>query len=466
MPKLENKRELHTRFFLLVCFIAAIGGFLFGFDTAVISGALPFVVNQFHLGSGMEGWFVSSALLGCILGVAFTGKLTDMYGRKKMMLVSAILFTLSAIGCMMAMNASLLISSRLIGGIGIGMASMICPLYISELSPPALRGRMVALYQLAITIGIVTAYFTNAYILKFDASSVMSGWLRHILIDDKWRGMIGLGLVPSLFFFFCLFAVPESPRWLLLKGQEEDARLQLEKIISSEQASKEIEEVKSVIVEERKNRATLFSKPYHRALFIGLALPFFSQVSGINAIIYYGPSILDKAGFSMGDAFGGQVIIGVINVLFTLVAIFTVDKWGRKPLLLLGIGGAVLSLLFIGAFFKMGITGGPWILLFLLLFISCFAFSFGPVCWIVIGEIFPNAIRGRAMSLAMLSLWIANFMVGQMTPWMLKSNTWGPSATFWTFAVLCAPAIWLTIKYIPETKGRSLEDISSELEMG
>ena len=188
-------------------------------------------------------------------------------------------------------------------------------------------------------------------------------------------------------------------------------------------------------------------------------MPFLSQVSGINAIIYFGPSILDKAGFSLGDALGGQVTIGIINVLFTFVAIFTVDKWGRKPLLILGISGAVFALVVLGILFKLNIVQGHWILTFILLFIACFAFSFGPVSWIIISEIFPTSVRGRAVSLATLSLWIANFFVGQLTPLMLKSDNWGPAATFWTFAVLCAPALWLTLKLIPETKGKSLEDI-------
>ena len=402
----------------LICFIAAMGGFLFGFDTAVISGALAFVVKDFHFNALMEGWFVSSALLGCIFGVLFAGRLSDVYGRKKIMLLSACLFFLSAIGCMLAGSAPVLISFRLIGGLGIGVASMICPLYISEVSPPSFRGRMVALYQLAITIGIVAAYFSNA-------------WLQR-LVTDPWRSMIGLGTLPAFLFLTGLFFVPESPQWLELK----------------EKPHNETGDIKQ-----------LFSPTYRTALIIGLALPFLSQVSGINAVIYYGPAILDKAGFSLGDALGGQVIIGFVNVLFTVIAIFTVDKWGRKPLLYTGIAGAVLSLLIIGLLFRSGAASGPWILTFILLFIACFAFSFGPVCWIIISEIFPGAIRGQAMSLATLSLWVANFLVGQLTPLMLRNPHWGPAATFWTFAILCAPGFWLTRKLIPETKGRSLEQI-------
>jgi len=449
----------NKKYFFMVCFIAALGGFLFGFDTAVISGVLQFVVKDFHFSLLMEGWFVSSALLGCILGVSAAGKLSDMYGRKKIMILSASLFFISAIGCMLAANSTLLISFRLIGGLGIGVASMICPLYIAEFSPSNFRGRMVTLYQLAITIGIVSAYFTNVYFVKVSTNNSFSGWLHYIITQDVWRSMIGIGMIPAFIFLICLFLVPESPRWLLLKGREKEAFKYLQKINTPVAAQNEINDIKKNIKEESGSIKELFSPVYRTALIIGLALPFLSQVSGINAIIYYGPSILDKAGFSLGDALGGQVTIGIVNVLFTFVAIFTVDKWGRKPLLILGISGAVIALVVIGILFKMNVTEGPWILVFILLFIACFAFSFGPVSWIIISEIFPTAVRGRAMSLATLSLWIANFFVGQLTPLMLKSDSWGPAATFWTFAVLCAPGLWLTWKLIPETKGKSLEEI-------
>jgi SP family arabinose:H+ symporter-like MFS transporter len=455
----QNKVIPNKRYFFLVCFIAAIGGFLFGFDTAVISGVLGFVSKDFHFSLFMEGWFVSSALLGCVIGVAAAGKLSDRFGRKKIMLMSASLFFISALGCMLANNSGLLILFRLIGGLGIGVASMICPLYIAEFSPSHFRGRMVALYQLAITLGIVAAYFTNAYLVNVSIHNNFTGLLHWIVTVDVWRSMIGIGMIPAFLFLFLLFLVPESPRWLVMNGKEIEAIKHLQKVTTKGAAIEEVTEIKESMKGETGSLKELFSPVYRVALIIGLALPFLSQVSGINAIIYFGPAILDKAGFSLGDALGGQVTIGIINVLFTFVAIFTVDRWGRKPLLLLGISGAVLSLLILGFLFKLNVLEGPWILIFILLFIACFAFSFGPVSWIIISEIFPTSIRGRAMSLATLSLWVANFFVGQLTPLMLKSNHWGPAATFWTFAVLCAPGLWLTWKLIPETKGKTLEDI-------
>ncbi|MBC7826421.1 MAG: sugar porter family MFS transporter [Chitinophagaceae bacterium] len=457
---ITTRPAIHKKYFFMVCFIAAMGGFLFGFDTAVISGALPFVVKDFALDSLMEGWFVSSALLGCIIGVAFSGKLSDIIGRKNVMIISAGLFFVSAIGCMLAGNIFWLISYRLVGGLGIGVASMICPLYISEIAPSHFRGRMVALYQLAITIGIVTAYFSNAYLVKLSGDHSFTGWLDYIIEEDIWRSMIGIGLLPSVLFWAGLFFIPESPRWLVLKGRDKKGYNTLLKI-DPISAGKEMSAIQQSMQEEKGSLRQLLSPVYRTALIIGVTLPFLTQVSGINAVIYYGPSILDKAGFSLGDAFGGQVTIGLVNVIFTFVAIFTVDKWGRKPLLILGISLAVFALLFIGFLFYANVTEGPWILIFILLFIASFAFSFGPVCFIIISEIFPNKVRAQAVSLATLALWIGNFFVGQLTPIMLKSPGWGPAATFWTFAVLCAPALYITINFIPETMGKSLEEIEA-----
>jgi SP family arabinose:H+ symporter-like MFS transporter len=443
----------------LVCMVAALGGFLFGFDTAVISGTISLVKDDFGLNPVSEGWFVSCALLGCIIGVSFSGKLSDKYGRKVVLIISAVLFLASAIGCMYANSFTALIVFRLIGGLGIGVASMVSPLYISEFAPSQLRGMMVSLYQLALTIGIVLAYFSNAYLADHASTAYGTEALTRIFSTEVWRAMLGLGAVPAIIFLICLFLVPESPRWLLLKGQERKAAEILAKIDGPEAARHEIEAFNAQGADNNTSLGELFKPVYRKALWIGLLLPFLSQVCGINAVIYYGPRILEQAGFTLNSALGGQVTIGLVNVVFTFVAIFTVDKWGRRPLLFVGIGGAVVSLIIIGALFALGITSGPWILLFILAFIACFAFSFGPVCWVVVGEIFPNAIRGKAMALATLSLWVGNFLVGQLTPVMLEGL--GSSWTFWLFALCCSPALWLTWKMIPETKGRSLEDIEA-----
>jgi SP family arabinose:H+ symporter-like MFS transporter len=448
-----------SMYLYLVCLVAALGGFLFGFDTAVISGTISLVKNDFGLDPVSEGWFVSCALLGCIVGVSFSGKLSDKYGRKIVLILSAVLFLASAIGCMLSASFTVLIVSRLIGGLGIGVASMVSPLYISEFAPSRLRGMMVSLYQLALTIGIVLAYFSNAYLADHTATAYGTESMTRIFSTEVWRAMLGLGALPAGVFLLSLFLVPESPRWLLLQGREQKAADILVRIDGAEAAEREIRAFKAQGDDNESSIKELFTPVYRKALWIGLLLPFLSQVCGINAVIYYGPRILEQAGFTLNNALGGQVTIGLVNVVFTFVAIFTVDKWGRRPLLFVGIGGAVIALLIIGALFAFGITSGPWILIFILAFISCFAFSFGPVCWVVVGEIFPNAIRGKAMALATLSLWVGNFLVGQLTPVMLEGL--GSSWTFWIFALCCSPAILLTWKLIPETKGRTLEDIEA-----
>ncbi|GAB3570643.1 sugar porter family MFS transporter [Spirosoma luteolum] len=459
IPMDQGLTKKSNTYLYLVCLVAALGGFLFGFDTAVISGTVGLVKSDFALDAVQEGWFVSCALLGCIGGVSVSGKLSDAYGRKRIQILSAVLFLASAIGCMLSASFTTLIAFRLVGGLGIGVASMVSPLYISEFAPSRYRGTMVSLYQLALTVGIVIAYFSNAYLVNHTTYYTSNQGLALILSDQVWRGMLGLGAVPAAIFLLALLLVPESPRWLLLQGQAEKAKAILTRIDGPVAAQQEIDAFATSGEEGQGNLSELFTPTYRRALWIGLLLPFLSQVCGINAVIYYGPRILEQAGFTLNNALGGQVTIGLVNVVFTFVAIFTIDKWGRKPLLYVGVGGAVLSLLIIGALFQLNNTAGPWILLFILAFIACFAFSFGPVCWVVVGEIFPNAIRGKAMALATLSLWIGNFLVGQLTPFLLEEV--GSAWTFWLFAACCSPALWLTWTLIPETKGRSLEAIDA-----
>lgn len=450
----------NNNYLYLVCLVAALGGFLFGFDTAVISGTVSLVKHDFNLNAINEGWFVSCALLGCIIGVSFSGSFSDKYGRKVVLILSAVLFLASALGCMLSASFTTLILFRLIGGLGIGVASMVSPLYISEFSPSRYRGMMVSLYQLALTIGIVLAYFSNAYLTNYVNEPFRSESIKKIFSEEVWRAMLGLGALPASVFLFLLFLVPESPRWLLLKGKEHRAETILAKIDGFAAAQTEIVAFNASRQEnDTAELKELFKPIYRKPLLIGLLLPFLSQVCGINAVIYYGPRILEQAGFTLNNALGGQVTIGLVNVVFTFVAIFTIDRWGRKPLLFVGIGGAVFSLLLIGLLFFLQITDGPWILVFILAFIACFAFSFGPVCWVVVSEIFPNAVRGKAMALATLSLWIGNFLVGQLTPVMLEGL--GSAWTFWLFAMCCSPALWITWKLIPETKGRSLENIEN-----
>jgi sugar porter (SP) family MFS transporter len=440
--------------------IASLGGFLFGYDTAVISGTINFVTSQFQLNSTGTGWYVSSALVGCILGVSIAGVLSDKYGRKKLLILSALFFGISAVGCAFAIGFTDLVIYRLIGGLGIGVASMLSPLYISELSPSRKRGRLVALYQFAITVGILCSYFSNAYLLKLSHAEFLlqtTGLLNKIMVSEVWRIMLGTSALPALLFLFLLLFVPESPRWLTIKGNEAGAFRVLKKIVSDDEAQKEIDDIKFNLQRETGGFNLVFKGGFRLAMIIGISLAFLTQVSGINAIIYYGPKILEEAGLPIADALGGQVVIGLVNVLFTLIAIWKIDQLGRKPLLLAGVIGIITSLIIVGSLFYFNTTSTWLLLIFILLFIACFAFSYGPVVWVLLSEIFPAKIRGKAMSLATFSLWIGTALVGQLTPVFLEKLK--PAGTFWLFALMTAPALYLAIKIIPETKGKSLEEI-------
>ncbi|MEO8763287.1 MAG: sugar porter family MFS transporter [Ginsengibacter sp.] len=444
----------------MLAIIASLGGFLFGYDTAVISGTINFVTAQFGLDAAGTGWYVSSALVGCILGVSVAGLLSDKYGRKKLLILSALFFGVSAIGCTFASGFTDLVIYRLIGGLGIGVASMLSPLYISELSPSHKRGRLVTLYQFAITIGILFSYFCNAWLLKLSHAEFLmqtTGLLNKIMVSEVWRIMLGTSVLPALIFLFLLLFIPESPRWLTINGKEQKAYLVLRKIVSDGEAQKEITDIKANLRQEAGGFKIVFKGGFRLAMIIGISLAFLSQVSGINAIIYYGPKILEEAGLPIADALGGQVVIGLVNVLFTLIAIWKIDQLGRRPLLLAGVIGIISSLLIIGSLFYFNVANTYLLLIFILIYIACFAFSYGPVIWVLLSEIFPAKIRGQAMSLATFSLWIGTALVGQLTPVFLEKLK--PAGTFWLFALLSFPTLYLAVKIIPETKGKSLEEI-------
>ncbi len=453
--KMINKKH----YLLFVCLVSTLGGFLFGYDTAVISGTLTFVRNQFSMNSLMEGWFVGSALLGCVIGVSITGICADFFGRKKTMFLSAILLGISAVGCMISSNLSELIVYRLIGGLGVGVASMLSPLYISEISPPETRGRMVSLYQFAITIGILFAYFANSRLLSFGQTTLFNedSFFYFIFTEEVWRSMFGAEMIPALLFFVFLFMVPESPRWLMVRDKEDQARNILLKFTDHETATKEINDIKQVLAEETGNWREILKPGIRFALFIGVSLAVLSQLTGINAIIYYGPKIFETAGFSTGGSLSGQVVIGVVNVLFTLIAIWKIDQLGRRILLMVGCAGMMVSHIAIGLLFFTGNSSGLLLILFMLSFIAFFAFSYGPVVWTLLAEIYPTNVRGRAMSIATLSLWMGTYFIGQTVPWMF--DTFKTYGTFWFFSTMCIPALYIIIKLTPETKGKTLEEI-------
>lgn len=454
-----SAQKRNTLYLTFICLVSALGGFLFGYDTAVISGTISFVKTQFMMNVAMEGWFVGSALLGCIIGVAFAGILSDTFGRKNILFISALLFTISAIGCMVMQEQYLLIIFRLIGGMGVGIASMVSPLYISEISPPELRGRLVTLYQFAITIGILCAYFVNAFILSIPQNFSLpdQGFFHLIFVQDVWRAMFGSETIPALLFFFLLFFVPRSPRWLITKGHPEKAQAILTRIAGNEAAEQEMKGIRKAMARETGSFRQLLQPGLRLALFIGITLAILSQLTGINAIIYYGPRIFESAGFGIGHSLNSQVIIGIINVLFTLIAIWKIDKLGRKPLLITGSSGMMLFLVMIGFLFQTGNESSIGLLILILCYIAFFAFSFGPVIWTLLSEIYPTHIRGRAMSIATLSLWVGTYIIGQSVPWLLENLS--PQGTFWLFALMCIPAILITWKLVPETKGKTLEQI-------
>jgi SP family arabinose:H+ symporter-like MFS transporter len=456
---MKNQKTNNT-YLLFIALTAALGGFLFGYDTAVISGTIGFVKSKFALDAVMEGWFVSSALVGCIAGVSFAGELSDRLGRKKTLIASALLFFISALGCAISTSHTELIIFRLLGGLGVGVASMLSPLYISEVSPAKIRGRMVALYQLAITIGILVAYFSNAWLLNHSSTVEMQNALLHkIFAEEVWRAMFGYEMLPAVLFFLAMFFIPESPRWLATKGKNRQAEGILAKINGSSLAKKELISINEAIAKEEKGSwKALFHPGIKAAMYAGIFLAILSQFTGINAIIYYGPRIMEEAGLKLSDALGGQVIIGIVNVTATIYAISKIDKYGRKKLMYYGVSGMAISLVIVGILFLLKITSGVIILIFILTFCASFAIGFGPVVWVLLSEIYPTNIRGRAMSIATLSLWIGVAMIGQFVPWMLETLT--PAGTFFVFALFCIPVPFI-LKRIPETKGMSLEDIES-----
>ncbi len=457
-----------SRFYLaVVSVVAALGGFLFGFDTAVISGCVGFLQDQFSLTEWTKGYVVSSALVGCICGAAVAGWMSDRFGRRRVLMLSALLFFVSALGCMVPPDIPTLVAARSIGGLGIGIASMLSPLYLSEISPFHVRGALVAMYQLAITVGILVAYFSNAAIIALGPSIADLGgseFLQWAVAAEPWRAMFGAAAVPAAAFMLLLFAVPESPRWVFQRGDEQAARQILARVSGPEEAEREIGEIRQALAQEAGSLSELFTPAYRGALAIGILLPLFSQVSGINAIIYYGPDLLEKAGFRLSESLGGQVIVGLVNSLFTCVAIFFVDRVGRRPLILVGTAGLVMSLAWIGLSFWFEVTSGWLVLAPILMFIACFAFSLGPLPWIIISEIFPTRIRGRAMSVGTFTIWAGCLAVAQTFPTLLERL--GPSPTFWLYAVLVFPAIPVTLLLLPETKGRTLEEIDEAWRKG
>jgi len=458
--EISNEKIGSKGYLALICFVASLGGLLFGFDTAVISGTFGFVELQFGLSKLQVGWFGSSALVGSILGAFSAGVLSDKYGRKPILFLSGILFFISALGSTIPPTFTILIIARLIGGLGVGMASVLAPLYISEFSPPKIRGRLVALYQLSIVIGILLAFFSNWSLLGFaenNETALGAGILHNIFIAEIWRGMFGAEMIPAIIFIAFLFFVPESPRWLIKAGFEKRGFAILSKISGKEIANFELQEIKNALDQEEGTLAELIKPGLRLALIVGVGLSFFGQFTGVNILVYYGPTILENAGFKLGSALQFQVAIGIINFIFTIIALWKIDKWGRRPLLIGGMAATFVSLFIIAMQFTLGVASGLWIVIMLCIYMASLALSINAVIWVLIGEIFPNRIRGRAMSIATFANWGTNFITAFIFPWYVA--TIGMNAGFFTFAAMCLIATLFFYKYVPETKGKSLEEI-------
>ncbi len=404
---------------VFLAIVAALGGILFGYDTAVISGTTEVVKMQFGLTTGGEGWYVGCALIGSIVGVLVAGILSDFLGRKKTMLISAVLFSISAIGCALSADFTQLVIYRMIGGFGIGIVSIVSPVYISEVSPAEVRGTMVSLYQLFITIGFLLAYLANYLILKGTT------------MEDYWRPMLGAEAIPDLLFLVLIFFIPESPRWLQVRGQRKD---------------------------NSEAWAALREPGILKAVLIGSAIAILGQFMGVNAVLYYGPKIFADAGFP--DPLFSTVLVGVVNMVTTVIALAIIDKVGRKQLVWWGVGGMIVCLLMISLYFLPSTNLPNWFMLtFFLLYVFCTAISISAVVFVLLSEMYPNRVRGLAMSIAGFALWIGTYLIGQLTPWMLENLT--PAGTFFLFAFMCFPYLWIMYKHVPDTTGKTLEEIEA-----
>ncbi|MFV0553157.1 MAG: sugar porter family MFS transporter [Mangrovibacterium sp.] len=460
-----QKNKFNTGYLFTISMVSALGGLLFGYDWVVIGGAKPFYELYFGISNspGMQGWAMSSALLGCLVGAVLSGVLSDKYGRKRLLIFAAFLFTLSAVGTGAVNNFTPFLVYRILGGIGIGLASNLSPMYIAEIAPAQMRGRYVSLNQLTIVLGILGAQLANWLIAdtvpaNFAPADILASWNGQM----GWRYMFWAEVIPAGLFFLLMFFVPESPRWLASNSSESKVKGILSKIGGNEYADTEYANIKATIAADTSsmNLKELFQPKLRKILTIGIVLAVFQQWCGTNVIFNYAQEIFTAAGFGVSDILFNIVITGSVNVVFTFVALFTVDKLGRKPLLMIGAGGLTLIYILIGSAYFFQLSG--WMLLVLvLLAIACYAMSLAPLVWVVISEIFPNRIRGAAMAVATFALWAACFLLTYTFPFL--NNALGASGTFWLYGGICLAGFLFIYKNLPETKGKTLEEIEKEM---
>jgi len=435
----------HPRLLLAAnSFTAALGGLLFGFDTAVISGTIPFITKYFNLSDALLGWAVSSALIGCVVGSVAVGKPGDLFGRRLMLKLMAVLFIISALGTGLARELWVFVTFRFIGGLAIGGASVLSPMYISEISPARIRGRLVAVSQLAIVTGILVAFFSN-YLL------VNTG-------ENNWRWMFIAGGVPALLFLVLLFFVSQSPRWLVLMGRHEDARAVIARLNPGRDTEQEMAEIiESVEKNSNGVRTPLFRKPYRRVVVIGMILGMFSQFTGINVIMYYAPSIFQSIGFSSDSALMQTVIVGATNLVFTFVGMSLIDRIGRKTLLMIGAVGMTIFLGLIWSGMSYEWFSGFAMLVCTIGYVACFSSTMGVVIWVILSEMFPNSIRARGTAISSFSVWVVNCATSFLFP--IVMGKMGTAPVFGFYCIATCISFFFFWKYLVETKGKTLEEI-------
>ncbi|MCK4628456.1 MAG: sugar porter family MFS transporter, partial [Sedimentisphaerales bacterium] len=436
----------------------------FGYDWVVIGGAKPFYEAYFNLTSSFQvGWAMSCALVGCMVGSVLSGGLSDKFGRRRLLIVSGFLFTLSAIGTGWSESFNAFVIFRLIGGVGIGLASNLSPMYIAEISPASMRGRLVSINQLTIVIGILAAQIVNYLI----AEPVAENTTVEMILESwngqwGWRWMFWAETIPAFLFFLFMFMVPESPRWLVKNGKDETAGKVLEKIGEKSYAQDALTNIKKSLVNEieKVNFRELLEPRLMKILLLGVVLAVFQQWCGINVIFNYAHEIFTQAGYGVSDMLFNIVITGIVNLMFTFVAIYTVDRLGRRKLMLSGAGGLAVIYLFIGLSYYFQFSG-VHVLVLVVMAIACYSCTLAPVTWVIISEIFPNRIRGAAMSIAVTMLWVACFVLTYTFPVLNKKL--GAAVTFWIYMAICILGFCFIKRYLPETKGKTLEEIEIEL---
>jgi SP family arabinose:H+ symporter-like MFS transporter len=453
------KSQTNTGYVAFLSLVAAIGGILFGYDTAVISGTISGVAAQFSLDAMQQGWFVGCALVGSIGGVAVAGVLSDRFGRKLTMLLSAVLFTVSAVGCAVSADFTQLVVYRIVGGVGIGVVSIVSPMYISEVAVARWRGTLVSLYQLAITVGFLAAYLVNFQILKSAETAVYaSPWMQKIWVTELWRGMFGAETLPALLFFTVIFFIPESPRWLLIRSRDAEARRVLERT-TRENVEAEMAEIRASLAGAGDTGERLFRKKYFIPILLAFLISTFNQLTGINAILYYAPRLFEMSGVFREGAMMQSIVIGITNLTFTMLGMFLIDKVGRKKLIGVGAVGMFVSLVLVARGFWLERFEGYYMLVCLMGYIAFFAVSLGATIWVVISEVFPNSVRAKGQVLGSMTHWVWSALLSWFFPVFLSV---GGTYIFGFFALIALGSLIFAIK-LPETKDKSLEQIQKEL---